>query len=185
MNHDGNFNYAFASENGLLQGETISPDGSRTGAYTYVDPNGKKITVKYKAGKEGFKILQGDHIPKIHPLIAGAAQPPHPGYATSERGDAEGYVAPPAGRPAFVQEQRRPSNFYLPFRASNSNDDGIIDKPILMNRPPPPPGPRNNEVLPYPLVQRQRNGDEREPDYNDEPGKPNSFGNGYAFEFAG
>lgn len=33
LNHDGNFKYLFTSENGLAQGESISPDGSRNGGY--------------------------------------------------------------------------------------------------------------------------------------------------------
>ena len=70
LSHDGNFNYAFAADNGLKQGETISPDGSRSGAYSYVDPNGQTITVRYTAGKEGFRIVEGEHIPKAPPAPA-------------------------------------------------------------------------------------------------------------------
>lgn len=73
QNHDGGFKYAFAAENGLAQGESIAPDGTRTGGYTYVDPNGKKISVKYTAGKEGFKILEGDHIPRAPVPVAPVA----------------------------------------------------------------------------------------------------------------
>ncbi|KAL1461717.1 hypothetical protein WDU94_013589 [Cyamophila willieti] len=47
---DGTFNYAFAADNGLKQGESINPDGTRIGAYSYVDPNGQTISVKYSAG---------------------------------------------------------------------------------------------------------------------------------------
>jgi hypothetical protein len=77
---DGSFNYAFAADNGLQQGESISPDGTRIGSYSYVDPNGKKISVKYTAGKDGFRILEGDHIPKapapVAAAIGGVAQKP-------------------------------------------------------------------------------------------------------------
>lgn len=42
-----------------------------------MDPTGRKISVKYTAGKEGFRILEGDHLPKapqpIAPLPAAAA----------------------------------------------------------------------------------------------------------------
>lgn len=48
---DGTFNYAFAADNGLKQGESINPDGTRIGAYSYVDPDGQTISVKYSAGK--------------------------------------------------------------------------------------------------------------------------------------
>jgi len=43
--------------------EQLSPDGSVKGQYSYTDPNGKLITVKYTAGKDGFKV-EGDHLPK-------------------------------------------------------------------------------------------------------------------------
>lgn len=81
LNHDGNFKYLFTSENGLAQGESIAPDGSRNGGYSYVDPTGRKISVKYTAGKEGFRILEADHLPKapqpIAPLPAAQSAAPH------------------------------------------------------------------------------------------------------------
>ncbi|XP_044756950.1 endocuticle structural glycoprotein SgAbd-8-like [Coccinella septempunctata] len=70
LNHDGNFKYLFTSDNGLAQGETISPDGSRSGGYAYTDPTGRKISVKYTAGKEGFRILEADHLPKAPQPVA-------------------------------------------------------------------------------------------------------------------
>ncbi|KRT82659.1 Insect cuticle protein [Oryctes borbonicus] len=183
LNHDGNFKYAFASDNGLLQGESIAPDGSRTGAYAYVDPSGRKISVKYKAGKEGFKILEGDHIPKAHPLLDAASQRPHPGYGGS--GGDEGFVPHSEGRrpiyepPPGLEQYRTQA-----FRPSGPIDGGIYDKSRGLNRPPMPPE-RSNEVLPFPVAQRYKSLDDREPEYNDEPGKPNSFGSGYSFEFGG
>lgn len=51
---------------------------------SYVDPTGRKISVKYTAGKEGFKILEADHLPKapqpIAPLPAAAAPQPQQIY---------------------------------------------------------------------------------------------------------
>lgn len=189
LNHDGNFKYAFAAENGLLQGETIAPDGSRTGAYAYVDPTGRKITVKYKAGKEGFKILEGDHIPKAHPLIAAALQQQNPGYASDD--GRQGFVPderrPPHGqqRPVVQQYRLQPNNpFQSTFRAPVPINEDIFDRPPTLNRPPLPPE-RSNEILPFPVAQRYKAADDREPEYNDEPGKANSFGSGYSFEFGG
>lgn len=46
MSHDGAFNFAYVADNGLQHGESILPDGTRQGGYSYVDPNGKKITVR-------------------------------------------------------------------------------------------------------------------------------------------
>lgn len=100
QNHDGQFKYAFHAENGLAQGEVISPDGTRNGGYTYVDPHGKKILVKYSAGKEGFRILESsDHIPKAiysgyngQPVQQpGFAQPQSGGYSQQQSG---GYSQP-------------------------------------------------------------------------------------------
>lgn len=42
--------------------ENIDQNGNVQGQYSYVDPNGKTITVKYTAGKDGFQV-QGDHLP--------------------------------------------------------------------------------------------------------------------------
>ncbi|XP_026818667.1 cuticle protein 2-like [Rhopalosiphum maidis] len=92
LQEDGGFQYAFAADNGLRQGESIRPDGSRTGAYSYTDPDGKEISVKYTAGKDGFRIIQGDHVPKapvsVVPLqqqsSAPAYAPPSPGRSLAK-----------------------------------------------------------------------------------------------------
>lgn len=60
---DGRAGSAFATENEIVFREETSKDGERIGQYSYVDENGKTITVKYTAGKEGFRILEGSHIP--------------------------------------------------------------------------------------------------------------------------
>lgn len=174
QHHDGNFKYAFAAENGLAQGEYIAPDGSRNGGYTYVDPNGKKISVKYTAGKEGFRIIEGDHIPKAPPQQAAI---PHPGYAT-------------AVQPAYNYQQQQQQGQY---------DDGQY-KPEKYERPAPQPlglgavafrAPQPIYTQPQPRfpapIQRSEGNslDEKQPAYNDEPGKPHSFGSGYSFEFGG
>ena len=44
--------------------EKITADGERIGQYSYIDNDGKTITVKYTAGKDGFRILEGDHVPR-------------------------------------------------------------------------------------------------------------------------
>ena len=78
LGQDGSFRYQFAADNGLQQGESIAPDGTRTGQYSYVDPDGQKIMIKYVAGKDGFRVLEGDHLPRAPqaPQVpAPAAQP--------------------------------------------------------------------------------------------------------------
>ncbi|XP_045489650.1 uncharacterized protein LOC110996603 isoform X3 [Pieris rapae] len=64
LSSDGAFRFEYASDNGLAAGEMIEPDGSRVGAYQYKDPNGQLVKLKYRAGKEGFQILEGSHVPK-------------------------------------------------------------------------------------------------------------------------
>merc|ERR1739848_614005 len=60
---DGRFSSAFAQEDGVVFREETSLDGERVGQYSYIGDDGKTITVKYTAGKDGFRILEGDHIP--------------------------------------------------------------------------------------------------------------------------
>ncbi|XP_045457202.1 uncharacterized protein LOC123667292 [Melitaea cinxia] len=64
LSSEGAFRFEYASDNGLAAGEVIEPDGSRVGAYQYKDPSGQLVKLKYRAGKEGFQILEGSHIPK-------------------------------------------------------------------------------------------------------------------------
>merc|ERR1719259_212053 len=54
---------AFATENEIVYREETALDGSRIGQYSYIGDDGQTYTVKYSAGKEGFRILGGDHIP--------------------------------------------------------------------------------------------------------------------------
>jgi len=54
---------AFATENQILYREESDANGERIGQYSYISDNGELITVKYSAGKDGFRILEGDHIP--------------------------------------------------------------------------------------------------------------------------
>lgn len=103
LQEDGGFQYAFAADNGLRQGESIRPDGSRTGAYSYTDPNGKEISVKYTAGKDGFRIIQGDHVPKA-PLSVAPLQPQQ---------------SPAFGPPALGRSSASGKNRYFFFSIKN------------------------------------------------------------------
>merc|ERR1711881_372780 len=60
---DGRFGSAFAQEDGSVFREETTADGERIGQYSYIDQDGKTITVRYTAGKDGFRILEGDHVP--------------------------------------------------------------------------------------------------------------------------
>jgi len=59
---DGRAGSAFATEDGKIFREETNAQGERIGQYSYIDENGKTITVKYTAGKDGFRIIEGDHI---------------------------------------------------------------------------------------------------------------------------
>merc|ERR1740128_574955 len=60
---DGKFGSAFAQEDGVAFKEESQGNNERIGQYSYIDENGKTITVKYSAGVNGFRILEGAHIP--------------------------------------------------------------------------------------------------------------------------
>ncbi|KAF5276040.1 hypothetical protein FQA39_LY00836 [Lamprigera yunnana] len=128
QSHDGNFKYAFAAENGLAQGEVIAPDGSRNGAYTYVDPTGRKISVKYTAGKEGFKILEGDHIPRDPPRPAvvpqaNYVQPSH--YSQPSGSDYSEHYSQPAHQ--ITQYSNQPKRYPVPTQYTEEDDKkGLI-----------------------------------------------------------
>merc|ERR1711942_48887 len=59
----GKFGAAYAQEDGVVFREESGGNNERIGQYSYVDDTGKTITVKYSAGVNGFRILEGDHIP--------------------------------------------------------------------------------------------------------------------------
>merc|ERR1711892_1034084 len=60
---DGRFGSAYAQEDGVVFREESGANGERVGQYSYVDNDGKTITVRYSAGVDGFKILEGAHVP--------------------------------------------------------------------------------------------------------------------------
>ncbi|CAL8090484.1 unnamed protein product [Orchesella dallaii] len=62
LNTDGTINFNYQADNGLHQGESVDSDGTRRGFYSYPGADGKLITVKYTAGKNGF-VAEGDHLP--------------------------------------------------------------------------------------------------------------------------
>jgi len=59
---DGRTGAAFATENGQIFREETDANGNRIGQYSYIGDDGKVFTVKYSAGKDGFRILEGSHI---------------------------------------------------------------------------------------------------------------------------
>merc|ERR1712076_107979 len=63
MGGDGKFGAAYAQEDGVAFKEESSGNNERIGQYSYIDENGNTIVVKYSAGVNGFRILDGAHIP--------------------------------------------------------------------------------------------------------------------------
>merc|ERR1719299_228968 len=59
---DGRAGSAFATEDGTIFKEEADINGNRIGQYSYIGDDGKVISVKYVAGKDGFRIIEGDHI---------------------------------------------------------------------------------------------------------------------------
>ena len=60
---DGRAGTAFATEDGHVFREETDINGNRIGEYSYIGEDGKTYTVKYSAGKDGFRVLDGTHVP--------------------------------------------------------------------------------------------------------------------------
>merc|ERR1712183_341891 len=85
----------YAQEDGTVYREETTADGERVGQYSSIDQAGKTITVRYTAGKDGFRILEGDHVPT----------------GANGQGSAQFQATPrpaPAPRQQFVQQQQQP-----------------------------------------------------------------------------
>merc|ERR1712098_654231 len=76
---DGRFGSAYAQEDGTVSREETSADGERMGQYSYIDTQGNTVTVRYTAGKDGFRILEGDHVPAGADGLNSAPYNPHIG----------------------------------------------------------------------------------------------------------
>ncbi|CAG7834019.1 unnamed protein product [Allacma fusca] len=76
--------------------ETVGPDGEVRGQYQYTDPNGKLITVRYSAGKNGF-MVEGDHLPQA--------------------------PQPVPQQPAAPQQYNNNNNNYINNNHNNNNED--------------------------------------------------------------
>merc|ERR1712037_760870 len=87
---DGRFGAAYAQEDGTVYREETTADGERVGQYSYIDQAGKTITVRYTAGKDGFRILEGDHVPT----------------GANGQGSAQFQATPAPRQQQFVQQQQ-------------------------------------------------------------------------------
>lgn len=160
LQEDGGFNFAFTGDNGIKQGETIHPDGNRIGAYSYVDPNGETISVKYSAGKDGFKILQGDHLPRA-PLVPAASSNkyshPMPMFATSDESPEE-FAYGPTG--SYSHHRSKVNPYHNPLY--KVHEDGSSAETY-------------QQSVPYSKAVRYES--------DEDSRRPHTFGKGYSFEF--
>ncbi|CAB3232254.1 unnamed protein product [Arctia plantaginis] len=164
LTSDGAFRFEYASDNGLAAGEQIEPDGSRVGAYQYKDPNGQIVKLKYRAGKDGFQILEGSHLPKS----------PEP-VAPVKPDDYHNVQAYNQQRHQYELQQQynqqRPAGQVQTWGHNQDSEDNQrpAGNQYFINNWRPQPGQndgqyRDNEV---------------------DPNKPHNFGEGYAFAFKG
>lgn len=130
------------------------------------------MSVKYTAGKDGFKIIEGDHIPK--PVQAIPVQPVAPVY--------QQYTGPPAAT--------APRHTVRQYDDDSGRSIGSAlayihaqDRPLSSLRYKAPSSP-----LQYRVQEDEAPTYDSRDDYNpeqDEHKGPHTFGSGYAFEFSG
>merc|ERR1712172_484226 len=104
---DGRFGSAFAQEDGTVFREETTADGERIGQYSYIDENGETITVRYTAGKDGFRILEGAHIPEGANGLQSAPFDPEIAQGQPQSPPAEPQAAPVREQPRPVRPVRR------------------------------------------------------------------------------
>ncbi|XP_015590313.1 pupal cuticle protein [Cephus cinctus] len=112
LSGDGTFGAAYSQEDGVVFKEESDANGDRRGSYSYVDPTGKRHTVTYTAGKNGFQAT-GDHIPKAPPQAA--PQPeyvPLPQYNSPDYQQSKQQYQPPAQSHYQPEPARRPQTQY-------------------------------------------------------------------------
>lgn len=63
LGNGGKFGHAAKQEDGVIIMEESSAGNNRIGQYSYIGDDGKTYTVKYEAGVNGFRILEGAHVP--------------------------------------------------------------------------------------------------------------------------
>ncbi|XP_059485178.1 uncharacterized protein LOC132202345 [Neocloeon triangulifer] len=100
----------YRTDDGQQRSESTDGQGNVRGEYSYVDPNGKTITVKYTAGKDGFKV-EGDHLPKA-PAVPAPAAPAAPEYRRPQQ---QQWNQQPAQPQAPQQPQQNPQHITDPL----------------------------------------------------------------------
>merc|ERR1712173_241827 len=65
---DASFNFKVDESDHSLQ-EEADQAGERTGSYSYISPAGDSIEVRYRAGRDGFVILNPEEVLPIAPTV--------------------------------------------------------------------------------------------------------------------
>jgi len=135
---DGRFGSAFAQEDGVVFREETTIDGERIGQYSYVDLDGKTVTVKYTAGKDGFRIIEGDHVPIGANGLNSAPFDPEQAVASDAPAAPVAAVrqAVPVRQPAPVRQVAAPVRVQQPTPIAalpQSLDYDYVDEPVDPN----------------------------------------------------
>merc|ERR1712226_1820138 len=161
---DGRFGSAFAQEDGTVFREETTADGERIGQYSYIDENGQTITVRYTAGKDGFRILEGSHIPEGANGLQSAPFDPEIANGEPEQPQAAPVTSQPRPvRPASQRQQFQPqpqfqNTEFNPF--INPADPSHLDFQTNVNaaqfQPRPAQAPVQRQQFQQAPVQRQQ-----------------------------
>jgi len=125
---DGRAGSAFATENEIVYREETALDGSRIGQYSYIGDDGQTYTVKYSAGKEGFRILEGAHIPSGGQDAAAFVATPAPEAAEP--------IAQPQQPAIRARPAPQPQQVRLPAPEPQIPEYDYVDEPVDPNRNP-------------------------------------------------
>merc|ERR1712173_65439 len=136
---DGKSGAAYAQEDGVAFKEESTGNNERIGQYSYIDENGQTIVVKYSAGVNGFRILDGAHIPS--------------GGQTSAQAQLANEVGEPKEYEYEYYDDTAPeSPFVNPHDPNHQNPmlkagdlAGLLAQRIFTTTPLPPPGAPTTE----------------------------------------
>merc|ERR1712173_39087 len=138
---DGKFGAAYAQEDGVAFKEESTGNNERIGQYSYIDENGQTIVVKYSAGVNGFRILDGAHIPSGGQTSAQA-------QLSNEAGEPKEYEY------EYYDDTQPESPFVNPHDPNHQNPmlkagdlAGLLAQRIFTTTPLPPPGAPTTEPV--------------------------------------
>merc|ERR1712117_501726 len=139
---DGKFGAAYAQEDGVAFKEESTGNNERIGQYSYIDENGNTIVVKYSAGVNGFRILDGAHIPS--------------GGQTSAQAQLQNEVGEPKEYEYEYYDDTQPeSPFVNPHDPNHVNNQmlkagdlaGLLAQRVFTTPPAPLPGQTTSQPI--------------------------------------